>query len=169
MSSSRPAGHIPIGVHSTLDRRTRSNYSLGRTGDAAWVSSSPMDNRGARLRLDLESDNEQQRIQVYPSDDDEPSSPSGYLPPPTSARHELKSRRRFSWTFVFRGRRRRLTIPISFASAAERIKGWRLRGNRRRDRRGLVGGFLRDVRDVAVFPLVLFALIAWWMFTDGTW
>jgi hypothetical protein len=142
----------------TVDRRTRSKYSLHHAEDTAWVSSSPMDYRGTRLRLDLESDE-----QHVPSDNE------GSIPPAAHPRHRPLSR--FSWTFVFRGRRRRLTMPMprpmpmSFASMAESIRGWRLQRRQKRDRRGVLGGFVRDVRDVAVFPLGLFALTAWWMFT----
>ncbi|KAF8967901.1 hypothetical protein BDZ97DRAFT_1801908 [Flammula alnicola] len=102
------------------------------------------------------------------------TSPPHGLPSPVSAGHQnnLTSRasRSPGW-FGLQGRRRQLELnhPSVF-EWLERIKDivcfcqpgrtWKTPR-----RRGWLGTTLRDIRDIAVFPLGVFALITWWVVT----
>lgn len=72
-----------------------------------------------------------------------------------------------SWSFVFFGRRRRLTIDSAVLGSvlspffSDRSQ---LEANIRRHRLGLIHGFVLDVCRVAWPPLALFAVITWWAF-----
>ncbi|KAF7376265.1 hypothetical protein MSAN_00041800 [Mycena sanguinolenta] len=91
-----------------------------------------------------------------------PDADADTLPPPTAAPTKA-SRPTYSWTFVMLGRRRRITISHeSLALLGNTI--FSCCGNGVPKSRGLVTGFLCDVRDVAVFPLGIFAAVAWWVF-----
>ncbi|KAJ6499162.1 Metallo-dependent phosphatase-like protein [Mycena sanguinolenta] len=84
------------------------------------------------------------------------------LPPPTAAPTKA-SRQIYSRTFVMLGRRRRITISHeSLALLGNTI--FSCCGNGVPKSRGFVTGFLCDIRDVAVFPLGIFAAVAWWVF-----
>ncbi|KAI0790605.1 Metallo-dependent phosphatase-like protein [Abortiporus biennis] len=101
----------------------------------------------------------------------EPSVSSSY----SSKSKKNRPRRSWSWSFVLWGRRRRMTIDSSsltcgmfipwFSSSSSKVL---FHGDsvERGRQRGLVDGFLRDVLKVAWPPVVLFAVIAWWMFRD---
>lgn len=74
----------------------------------------------------------------------------------------------WSWTFVLAGKRRRLAINHQSCIALARTLSCcgRKESPRERPRRlGWFSGFMRDVRDVAVFPLAIFILMTWWLFT----
>lgn len=72
-----------------------------------------------------------------------------------------------SWSFEFFGRRRRLTIDSAVLGSvlspfvSDRNQ---LEANIRRQRVGLVNGFVQDLCRVAWPPVVLFAVITWWAF-----
>lgn len=72
-----------------------------------------------------------------------------------------------SWSFVFFGRRRRMTIDSAVLGSvlspffSDRHQ---LEANIRGHRVGLIGGFVQDVGRVAWPPLLLFAVITWWAF-----
>ncbi|KAJ6594040.1 Metallo-dependent phosphatase-like protein [Mycena capillaripes] len=95
----------------------------------------------------------------YPSEND-----TDALPRPTSSSKKV-SRPIYSKTFVLLGRRRRITISRdSVASLTGTI--FSCSGNQEVPKsRGFVVGFLYDVRDVAIFPLSIFGIVSWWMFT----
>jgi len=84
------------------------------------------------------------------------------LPRPTSS-SKKPSPHIYSQTFVMLGRRRRITISHeSIGSLASTI--FRCCGNHEPKPRGFLVGVLYDVRDVAVFPLGIFAVVSFWMF-----
>ncbi|KAJ7346765.1 Metallo-dependent phosphatase-like protein [Mycena albidolilacea] len=85
------------------------------------------------------------------------------LPQPTSSSRQVP-RPIYSQTFVLLGRRRRITVSReSIASLVSTM--FSCCGNHDVPKsRGCGVGFLRDVRDVAVFPLGIFAAVSWWMF-----
>ncbi|KAK7005635.1 Metallo-dependent phosphatase [Favolaschia claudopus] len=67
----------------------------------------------------------------------------------------------YTRTFVLWGRRRRITVSRESVTSLPRI----IFGNHDVPiSRGFVVGFLYDVRDVAMFPLAIFAAVSWWMF-----
>jgi len=86
-----------------------------------------------------------------------------YLLPEPASSPSLKSvvgRRCPPCMFVVFGRRRRVIYP----EVLQRMLGHCLAGTTRQHRdRGFWSGFIRDTRDVAVFPLSLFVVISLWM------
>jgi hypothetical protein len=135
--------------------------------DVGWVSSSPLANGDLRARLDVENDS--QELETYSSE--ESAHPQYQLPRPASTNttrsyNKNHSSSPLSWSFVLFGRRRRITIGTgSCRLLSERILACRPGRKGMTGKRGLVGGFIRDIKDVAVFPLTIFVLISWWMFS----
>jgi hypothetical protein len=85
------------------------------------------------------------------------------LPRPTSSSRQVP-RPIYSQTFVLLGRRRRITVSREFIASLVSTM-FSCCGNHDVPKsRGCGVGFLRDVRDVAVFPLGIFAAVSWWMF-----
>ncbi|KAJ7446202.1 Metallo-dependent phosphatase-like protein [Mycena galericulata] len=94
----------------------------------------------------------------YPSDIE-----TDTLPYHTSASKKV-SRPVYSRSFVLFGRQRRITIGTeSMKHLAGTIFSC-CNNEKVPSSRGFVTGFLYDARDVAIFPLTIFALLSWWMF-----
>ncbi|KAJ7268851.1 Metallo-dependent phosphatase-like protein [Mycena haematopus] len=89
-----------------------------------------------------------------------PDADADALPHPVPASKKV-SRPIYSRTFVMLGRRRRITI--SHESIAQ-LGGTIFSCGGVPKSRGFVVGFLCDVRDVAVFPLGMFAAVSRWVF-----
>ncbi|KAJ7217913.1 Metallo-dependent phosphatase-like protein [Mycena pura] len=90
----------------------------------------------------------------YPPEDDALPRPAAFKNAP---------RPLYSWTFVLLSRRRRISISAdSMSSLASLLCG--CCGGDVPKSRGTARGILYDVRDVAVFPLAIFGVLAWWMF-----
>lgn len=105
-----------------------------------------------------------------------------FVPAPSHHHHHHHyGERAFSWTFVLGSRRRRISIPSIFeigrsllgvcgcgrAWTGRRREGMKVRDNRvdgERLREGLITRSMHDVRSVAWLPVVVFMLIALWMF-----
>ncbi|KAF8161226.1 Metallo-dependent phosphatase-like protein [Crassisporium funariophilum] len=98
------------------------------------------------------------------------------LPSPISAVNQSKrynprqSSSPFSnWTFTLQGQKRRLAYdPKSLADSARNVLSFFCPGISQQSglhRRGWFGASIRDVRDIAIFPLGIFILITWWVVT----
>jgi hypothetical protein len=93
-----------------------------------------------------------------------------FLPAPSHHRPEQqRDHRTFSWTFSLGNRRRR----VSIASVCEMGRSFLRCGCRRKGgiekrynhgKKGLVSGFMSDVKSAAWPPVGVFLAIAWWMF-----
>ncbi|KIM92101.1 hypothetical protein PILCRDRAFT_810120 [Piloderma croceum F 1598] len=105
-----------------------------------------------------------------------------FVPAPSHHHHHYRDRA-FSWTFVLGSRRRRISIPSIFdigrsllgvcgcgrAWTGRRRGGMKVRDNRvdgERLREGLITRSIHDVQSVAWLPVVVYMLIALWMFVD---
>ncbi|KAJ7163630.1 Metallo-dependent phosphatase-like protein [Mycena crocata] len=95
----------------------------------------------------------------YPSDNELDT-----LPRPTSSASKKGSHSAYSQTFVLFGRRRRMAIGTqSLTALASAI--FSCFGNQVVPKsRGFAKGFMWDLRDIAVYPLSIFAAYSWWMF-----
>ncbi|KAF8070577.1 Metallo-dependent phosphatase-like protein [Lyophyllum atratum] len=97
--------------------------------------------------------------------EDEPWHDVSYLlpqPPFTPLPKPTLSRRQPPFSFVMYGGRRRIMCP----EALRRIYVYCMvatRTPRQQRSYGLWGGFIRDARDIAAFPLTVFIVISWWM------
>ncbi|KAJ7680466.1 Metallo-dependent phosphatase-like protein [Mycena polygramma] len=143
-------------IRRTCSRRQRKRQSTSGIQSSSYVPLSGV----LRSRSEAERPTESTDWLHYPSEND-----ADTLPRPTSSRASQKaSRAIYSHTFVLLGRRRRLTISReSIASLSGTIFG--CCGNEEVPQsRGVVVGFLHDVRDIAIFPLGIFVLVSWWMF-----
>lgn len=120
------------------------------------LSSAPL-SRKVRLRQEVERDDEQMPYEYSPDPDSPTEYPGLTLPPPVSARSKKKQPHWFTKSFVLLGRRRRITIGAMSLKSM-----WKV-GSKGRKQRGFLGGCIRDVRDVAVFPLAVFVLVSGWM------
>lgn len=90
------------------------------------------------------------------------------LPPPSAWRSKEFPRPGWSRTFIVPLGGRRLRATLSPSALLDPMKAFFWTGGKAGDdesrrRRGVLKGFLFDVRDVAWAPLALFVLIAWWV------
>ena len=108
-------------------------------------------------------DIEDEECKVHPYEHT-PRDPS-YSPPLSIS--ASKNKFHWSWTFVLAGKRRRLAINHQSCIALARTLsccGRKESPRKRPHRLGWLNSFMRDVRDVAVFPLAIFILMTWWLF-----
>ncbi|KAI0645414.1 Metallo-dependent phosphatase-like protein [Trametes meyenii] len=90
------------------------------------------------------------------------------LPPPSAWRNKEFPRPGWRHTFAFTVFGRRLRLTLSAAAVLDSLIAFFWTGGKAGEedghrRRGVLKGFLIDVRDVAWAPLALFVAIAWWV------
>lgn len=132
-----------------------SSHSGIAISSLASSSSAPL-SRSARLRQEVERGDDGMSYDVSLDGDEYPEHT---LPPPALYSHKKRTPW-FTRGFVLLGRQRRITI------SAESLKSiWEVgqAGSKGRGQHGFLGGCIRDVRDVAVFPLTIFVLVSGWM------
>jgi hypothetical protein len=146
----------------TVPRRTRLSPSHVEEDDTVWISSTLMESRDVRLRIDPEGGTGDQWTHSY-SPEEVQGLPPPVITPPHSGKLPIHKP---AWSFILFGRRRRIKIPQICFALIRNITLCCTR-RRRRPQRGrvrMMDGFVCDVRDAAWLPLGVFTLIAGWMF-----